>query len=221
MSVVARPAVYGHRGSVRPGPENTAVAVRAAVAAGADGVEIDVRLGSSGLVVSHDHPRGPVPGAAEILDAAAGGRVVCEVKNVAGDPDFDAPRSAAARTLVALLATRSAGDRRDDVVVSSFDWFSLDAVREAGGPPTAFLTPFGMSMRAGITHAREHGHIEVHPHWSAVTRRGVDAAHESGLRVVAWTVTTVVAARRLTRVGVDGLICDNPAAIVSALEPGR
>jgi glycerophosphoryl diester phosphodiesterase len=204
---------------VRPGPENTAEAVRAAVVAGANGVEIDVRLGSSGLVASHDHPDGPVPGAEEILDAAAGGRVICEVKNVAGDPDFDAPRSGAARALVALLGDRAAGHRGDDVVVSSFDWFSLDAVRELGGPPTAFLTPFGMSMRAGVTHASEHGHAEVHPHWSAVTRRGVESAHEAGLRVVTWTVTTVLAARRLTRLGVDGLICDDPAAIVSALDP--
>lgn len=204
---------------MRPGPENTAGAVRAALSAGADGVEIDVRLGSSGLVVSHDHPDGPVPAAADILDAASGGRVVCEVKNVAGDPDFDAPRSGAARALVALLAARDVDRRGDDVVVSSFDWFSLDAVRELEGPPTAFLTPFGMSMRAGVAHAREHGHAEVHPHWSAVTRRGVASAHDAGLRVVTWTVTTVVAARRLVRLGVDGLICDDPAAIVSALRP--
>ncbi|MGH3745658.1 MAG: glycerophosphodiester phosphodiesterase [Mycobacteriales bacterium] len=217
MSDRLGPAIYGHRGSVRPGPENTVAAVRAAVAAGADGVEIDIRLGEAGLVVSHDHPRGPVPAARDVLDAAGDARVVCEVKNVAGDPDFDAPRSGAARALVAMLAARRDQHRSDDVVVSSFDWFSLDAVRELDGPPTAFLTPFGMSMRAGVGHAREHAHAEVHPHWSAVTRRGVEAAHEAGLRVVTWTVTTAVAARRLTRLGVDGLICDDPAAIVAAL----
>ncbi|HEY5335609.1 MAG TPA: glycerophosphodiester phosphodiesterase [Mycobacteriales bacterium] len=221
MSDAARPAVYGHRGSVRPGPENTPGAVRTALAAGADGVEVDLRRGGVGLVVSHDHPNGPVPDAHEILDAAAGGRIICEVKNVAGDPDFDAPRSGVARALVALLDARDGDQHRDDVVVSSFDWFSLDAVRELGGPPTAFLTPFGMSMRAGITQAREHGHAEVHPHWSAVTRRGVESAHEAGLRVVTWTVTTVVAARRLARLGVDGLICDDPAGIVAALRTER
>lgn len=210
------PSIYGHRGSVRPGPENTVASVGAAVGAGADGVEIDIRLHDHALVVSHDYPRGAAPSAGEILDAGRGGRVICEVKNVAGDPDFDAPRSAAARALVALLAARRA-DGADDIVVSSFDWFSLDAVRELDGPPTAFLTPFGMSMRAGVTHAREHGHAEVHPHWSAVTRRGVAAAHEAGLRVVTWTVTSAIAARRLARLGVDGLICDDPAAVVAAL----
>lgn len=207
------PAVYGHRGSVRPGPQNTPAAARAALDAGADGVETDLRLLAGRLVISHDLPRGDEPSAAELLDAGRGGRVICEVKNRPGDPDYDAPRASVARALVDLLAARS----RDDVVVSSFDWFSLDAVREKGGPPTAFLTPFGMSMRAGVTYAREHGHAELHPHWSSVTRRGVEGAHSGGLRVVTWTVTTVVAARRLACTGVDGLICDDPAAVVAAL----
>lgn len=210
---VSGPWVYGHRGSVRPGPQNSPAAVRAALAAGADGVEVDLRLTPTGLVVSHDQPAGGEPEAAAVLDAAAGSRLVCEVKNRPGDADYDAPRSGAARALVALLAVRTG----DDVVVSSFDWFSLDAVREAGGPPTAFLTPFGMSLRAGVAHAREHGHAEVHPHWSAVTRRGVEVAHEAGLRVVTWTVTTTLAARRLAHLGVDGLICDDPAGVVAAL----
>lgn len=210
---VPAPSIYGHRGSVRPGPANTPAAVRDALAAGADGVEVDLRLVGAALVVSHDPPRGGEPAAAEVLDAGRGGRVVCEVKNQPGDPDYDAPRSAVAHALLDLLASRSG----DDVVVSSFDWFSLDAVREAGGPPTAFLTPFGMSMRAGVSHARDHGHAELHPHWSSVTRRGVDAAHEAGLAVVTWTVTSVVGARRLARTGLDGLICDDPAAVVAAL----
>lgn len=212
MPEPSRPVVYGHRGSVRPGPENTPAAVRAALADGADGVEIDVRGAAGGLVVSHDPPADDAPVLPDVLDAAAGGRVVCEVKNVPGEPDFDAPRSGVARALVEVLAARS-----DDAVVSSFDWFSLDAVRELDGPPTAFLLGFGVSLRAGVTHAREHGHAEVHPHWSAVTRRGVEAAHEAGLRVVTWTVTSTISARRLARLGVDGLICDDPAAVVRGL----
>jgi glycerophosphoryl diester phosphodiesterase len=205
--------IFGHRGSVRPGPENTPAAVRAALAAGADGVEIDLRLAAGALVVSHDPPGGGEPTAAEVLDAGRGGRIVCEIKNRPGDPDFDAPRSAVAHAFLDLLGERSG----DDLVVSSFDWFTLDVVRERGGPPTAFLTPFGMAMRAGVGHARDHGHAEVHPHWSAVTRRGVEAAHDAGLRVVTWTVTSLVAARRLRRLGVDGVICDDPAAVVAGL----
>src|SRR5690348_16920797 len=47
--------VYGHRGSRRPGPENTPAAVRSALGAGADGVEIDVRrTRDAQLVCVHD-----------------------------------------------------------------------------------------------------------------------------------------------------------------------
>ncbi len=182
-------------------------------AGGADGVEIDVRRTAAGLVVSHDPPRGGEPPLTDVLAACRGARVICEVKNRPGDPDYDAPDSATARALVSLLGARTG----DDVVISSFDWFSLDAVRALEGPPTAFLTPFGMSMRAGTGHARDHGHAELHPHWSAVTRGGVERAHDAGLTVVVWTITTLIAARRLARLGVDGLICDDPTAVAAAL----
>src|SRR4051794_32936132 len=47
--------VLGHRGSLRPGPENSVAAVREALAAGADGVEVDIRRTRDGqLVCLHD-----------------------------------------------------------------------------------------------------------------------------------------------------------------------
>ena len=62
------PLVIGHRGDLSTAPENTLPAFRNAFAAGADGVELDVRLTSDGeLVVFHDRcldrtsdGRGPV-----------------------------------------------------------------------------------------------------------------------------------------------------------------
>jgi len=50
-----RPLVIAHRGDASAAPENTVAAVEAARAAGADGVEIDVRLSRDGVpVVVHD-----------------------------------------------------------------------------------------------------------------------------------------------------------------------
>ncbi|TMK20451.1 MAG: glycerophosphodiester phosphodiesterase, partial [Actinobacteria bacterium] len=47
--------VIGHRGAAALGPENTIAAVEAGLAAGADGVEIDVRRTADGVVVlMHD-----------------------------------------------------------------------------------------------------------------------------------------------------------------------
>jgi len=48
-----RPLVIGHRGFRARFPENTVAAVRAALAAGADGVEVDVRPTADGLWVAH------------------------------------------------------------------------------------------------------------------------------------------------------------------------
>jgi len=52
---VSRVLVLGHRGASAAAPENTHAAFRAALAAGADGVEFDVRFSSDGApVVIHD-----------------------------------------------------------------------------------------------------------------------------------------------------------------------
>ena len=102
-------------------------------------------------------------------------------------------------------------------MISSFDLRCLAVVRVAGGPPTAFLTPPGVALRAAVAQAVRHGHSEVHPHWTGVSAGGVRRAHEAGLRVVTWPVSTGVRSRRLARTGVDALICDDPAAAVRDL----
>lgn len=64
----ARPLVFAHRGGRALGPENTIAAFDAGMAAGADGLELDVHLSSDGVpVVVHDalldrttDQRGPV-----------------------------------------------------------------------------------------------------------------------------------------------------------------
>jgi glycerophosphoryl diester phosphodiesterase len=209
------PLVLGHRGSRSPGPENTPGAVAAALTAGADGVEIDVRrLPDGTLVVAHDPPVGGEPLLGEVLDAAVTrGLVVCEIKNVAGQADFDAPRAATAGLLLDLLTARGGAD---EVVVSSFDWFTVEAVRAADGPPTGFLTPPGVALEASIGYVRPAGHAQIHAHWTSLTPDGLAAAHRAGLAVVAWTITDVEHALALGALGVDGLICDDPAAVVAA-----
>jgi glycerophosphoryl diester phosphodiesterase len=51
----ARPRVFAHRGGAALGPENTIAAFDRGLAAGADGLELDVRLSADGIVVvCHD-----------------------------------------------------------------------------------------------------------------------------------------------------------------------
>jgi glycerophosphoryl diester phosphodiesterase len=49
----SRPLVFAHRGGCAIGPENTMAAFDAGLAAGADGLELDVHLSADGVVVVH------------------------------------------------------------------------------------------------------------------------------------------------------------------------
>ena len=165
-----------------------------------------------------------IPALEAVLDATEGrGEVVLEVKNRPGEPDFDAPRERTTALLLDLLRARRGAGRRDDVVISSFDWFALDAViadRDdpgwQGAPPrTGMLLLPGVTLLAGLSTAVESGYDEVHAPVTAV-REGpqiVRRAHAVDRRVVAWTVTEPAEALEMRAAGVDAVICDDPAAV--------
>ena len=79
-----RPAVFAHRGGCALGPENTLAAFDLGLAAGADGLELDVHLSADGVPVVHHDPtldrttseRGPLAArtAAELARVDAGCR---------------------------------------------------------------------------------------------------------------------------------------------------
>src|ERR687895_336309 len=48
-----RPLIFAHRGGCALGPENTLTAFDRGMAAGADGLELDVHLSADGVVVVH------------------------------------------------------------------------------------------------------------------------------------------------------------------------
>lgn len=242
--------VLGHRGSRVPGPENTVEAVDAALRAGADGIEVDIRRSADGdLVCVHDarlsRPAGRsvvrqptaalrargIPLFDEILEAWGGrGRLICEIKNQPGQPDFDAPRERTARLLAETLRARGwAGPAptvadldagAGGITVSSFDWFAVEAIRDAGlAVTTAFLTMPRMSVSGGLAYVRAARHAELHAHTSAVLGAADAAtrAREAGIRLVTWTVTTVDMARTLRDAGVAGAICDDPDLVRRSL----
>lgn len=235
--------LLAHRGSpALPAFENTVPAVVAAFEAGADGVEVDVRLSADGiLVLCHDPDLGrlarrclPVADAtwqalrttaAEhgialarvewLLAAAAGRPVVLELKQPP-----PAPR-ARARTVDALLE-RLAGLRAVGlplaVTVSSFDPALVRLVRAEApahlGLRTALLGRPGWRPSALLRQALAAGHDEVHPHVLDVLAapRSVAAAHGCGLAVVPWTVNARRAVQRCADLGVEALITDVPTA---------
>ena len=210
--------------------ENTLEAFVAASALGADGVELDVhRTSDGGLVVHHDaHARGlgvlaerreaeirtarpEIPTLEGALEACAGMLVNIEVKNLPGDADYD-PADGVAAAVVTLLTRR---DRRDDVLVSSFNLASADRVRDLDASiPTGFLTLVGMDPVDGVEVAHAHGHRAVHPDVRALVGEAAAAtvarAHELGLAVNVWTVNAEAEMQRLAAAGVDAIITDFP-----------
>ena len=106
------PAVWAHRGASASYPENTLEAFAAAVAMGADGIELDVRRTADGvLAVHHDAALADgrsifrfnasvLPSTVPMLDAAldvcASVTVNIEIKNVPVDPDYDPDETVAA-----------------------------------------------------------------------------------------------------------------------------
>ena len=223
--------VLGHRGASSTHPENTLAAFAAALAAGADGVELDVRrTAGGGLAVRHDPTLadgrlilelatadlpGDVPVLATVLDAMGTARVVnTEIKNLPDDPDFD-PDEQLAQAVVDLLSARGELDDPKHLI-SSFHLPTIDRVHElAPGLATAWLV-----IDAGPTtveRAAAHGHTALHPHHAFVTEELVQAARASGIALNTWTIDDPDRIRWLAGIGVDAVVCNDPAGALGAL----
>ena len=235
-----RVAVLAHRGGEGPWRENTLRAFLAALDAGADGVELDVRLSADAVaVVHHDaavEGAGPlaamaagelpswVPTLAQALEACAGALVNVELKlEPAEASERSGPATdALARAVVPVLAGADCA-----AVVSSFWPDALEAVstlEDAAGlgasTPLALLVHPALDAQDALVRARALGWAAIHPHVSQITGELVGRAHGLGLGVTTWTVNDPAEVERALACGVDGLITDTVAAAVAACRLG-
>ncbi len=225
------PLIYGHRGASAAAPENTVAAFRLAKELGADGVELDVRRSADDhLVICHDPlladgravratARAQLPPAvptlAEALDACAGMIVNIEIKNIPGEPDFDAT-CGIVEAVVALLTDRD----RDDVIVSSFHLATIDRVKSLDrSVRTGLLTFFDPLPADSLAVIVERGHDAVHPNDWTVDDSLVIEAHRVGLEVNVWTVDDPDRMVTLASFGVDGVVTDVPDVARRVLRP--
>lgn len=221
----ARPRIVGHRGASSTHPENTIEAFLAARAAGADGVELDVRRTADDVLVVHHDASLPdgrvlrrtpaaelpdgVPTLAEALEACGDLWVNIEIKNLPSDPDYDAEHGIS----VAVAALVGAYDVGEQVRVSSFDMATLDRLRAVDpGIATGWLVFTGTAPAQFIDRAAAHGHDAIHAHDLLVDRSFLRLAERAGLNVLVWTVDEPARIRQLAEWGVEAIITNDPAA---------
>lgn len=227
--------VIGHRGGAALAPENTLAGIEAGLAAGADGVEIDVRLCADGIpvlmhdvdvdrttsgsgrvdVLSLDDLRSlGVPTLERVLELLpADRRLIVELKGTPWEPGHD-PAEPLARAVGALLANRAT----PRLTVSSFNPLAL-AVFQTAAPDiaTGVLTSPAFDLDSNLAAVVAHGHDECHVPAEILDQGFVERAHGAARLVIAWTVNDPEIVRTLSGWGVDGVITDDPRMALAVL----
>lgn len=230
----AAPRVVGHRGSPRDAPENTLASFRAAVAAGARAVELDVRLTKDReVVVHHDAELGrvvrgngfveeltlaevraarlpgghQVPTLAEVLDALPRD-VLLDVELKADALNSEELPAAVWR----LVRLRGAQER---VLATSFAPELAEEYARLADRPGGWITPFPPE-REDVEQWPRLGYVALAQ--DAATPEALAAVRAAGRKALVWTVNDPAVARALLAQGVAGVITDRPAALLARLQ---
>ena len=247
LPFVDPPVLCGHRGSGRGvvggERENTLGSYRAAVAAGAEWVEVDARFNAEDVLFArHDPVLDDGRFVSELSSAECAEAGLMRVEDLFDDlpgsvgVDVDVktsledalrPRERTTGALVAELLSRVRGDRA--LVVSSFDPAALLIFRERlPDVPLGLITWTRFPLRKAVPAAAHLGVEVVAAHFGSFDlgqegaplgerepARVVEVAHEAGLQVVSWCPRPAEA-ERLTAAGVDCLIVDDLPAVLAA-----
>ncbi len=225
--------MIGHRGAAAVAPENTRAALEAAVAAGADLVELDVDTGpgASSLVVGH--PGGPEAERPFELDEAlaylAGTAigVQLDLKRVGVEAEIGAAvdrHGLAGRVVVSSTSVRSLrrlaveapalaraiGYPQDRHGISTVRW--PQPLVNAGVAAVRPLLPARASRLLAATRADA-----IALHHALVTAAVLRSAKAHGAAVLAWTVNDPGRIVQLALLGVDAVVSDDPQMALSVL----
>ena len=103
------------------------------------------------------------------------------------------------------------------VILQSFDFRTLHEMRKVA-PEIRLAALYSGPTRDFVQIGKEAGAQIVSPEHHLVTVEQVRAAHAAGFEVLPWTANTPEDWARLAAAGVDGIISDNPAALIAYLK---
>ncbi|HEY3211348.1 MAG TPA: glycerophosphodiester phosphodiesterase family protein [Actinomycetota bacterium] len=202
-----RPIVVAHRGASAAYPENTLASFRGAMEAGADVVELDIRLTADNVaVILHDLDVSATTDGSGLvhkltleevkrLDASGGQGPRAEVPTLrealellTGKVGVDIeiknlpgePSFDSPREAAAQEAVRLLHETGFEgaVLISSFNWLSIERIQELDRDiPTGFLTTAAIDPWASLEYAKARGHAYVLPQASALYEAGESFVH--------------------------------------------
>lgn len=205
--------------------------------AGADGIELDVRLDKDGTVlVFHDDTLDRLCGRPGRLDDMSfaewkhlrvGGEPIPTLAEVLHttelevDIEIKSHKLGRMGSLVAATAKLVADSgRADQILISSFDPFALMQFHRHQ-PDIALAYLFhdeqALPLRKGWV-GRWTGAGIVHPQHTLCTKKSVEAWHAAGLPINAWTVDDDAELRRLAELGIDGVFANDPRHAIAILD---
>lgn len=223
--------VMAHRGASTEAPENTMAAFQKAIDDMSDYIELDVQLTNNGeVIVMHDsnayrttgvdanivnmtykevktldagswfsdeYVGENVPSLKEVLELTQG-KIKLNIELKPADNG-----TALAKNTVRLIEKYN---MVNDCVITSFSESALKAVKT-----------YNQEIKVGYILSAAYGdfydmkNVDFFSVNAAfLSKRTIDAIHNSGKRVYAWTVNNKESIKNLTNKGVDGIITDNP-----------
>ena len=239
LALFQNPTVMAHRGLSADAPENTLYAFSDAISVGADFIELDVQQTRDGvLVVMHDSNLQRTTGVnKDIWDVD-----YADIQNLDAGSWFD-PAYANARiptleeTLqfvdkraklnIEIKPTKHGSDTLEQDVaelitqyqytdacyVTSFSYGSLKKVKEANPEiRTGYLMSVAYGQFYSLKYADAFSLNKVF-----VTSQVVNAAHQQGKQIFAWTVNSMSEVRSLCNLHVDSIITDDPVMVQNVI----
>jgi glycerophosphoryl diester phosphodiesterase len=163
----------------------------------------------------------PVPGTRmptldEVFALAPRGKFLfnIETKITPQHPELAPPPGEFASLVLAAIRKHHLENR---VVLQSFDFRTLHEMRKLA-PEIRLSALYQGKTRDFVEIGKEAGAQIVSPEFRLVTLEQVQAAHAAGLEVLPWTPDKPGDWARLVAAGVDGIITDDPAALIAWLK---